>query len=117
MATKISKKYWDSLNEKQKEFLSIYAHSRGVQYCKRILTLAKVFKNWDNLVCADAYLEGIYKIYARNSWIIFNENKMIGLISKTEGYGITERVCKKEPSDFVEIWNNWNTKKPKFNII
>ena len=57
------------------------------------------------------------KIMFTNIWIIFKDNKKIGMIQKTNSIGISERIYRYENERFVEFWNNWKTNNPKQSRI
>ena len=107
---KISATYWNNLSEKEKFFMQSNAINHGVSYCKRILTLVNVFPGWDDIVPADVY---IHDVSCKNSWLVFHDGKMIGMIFKSLlGFGVTEKIHVRAEQGFTEIWNNWKTKNP-----
>ena len=103
---RISASHWNGLQDWQREFLQMYASTHGVRYCKRILSMAGKFSGVSLIVNASAYCEKGAKM-AVNNWLIFAGNKLVGMVAKYDSIGISERIYKKEPDGFTEVWNNW----------
>lgn len=116
---KVSLAYWNSLSEKEKIFLQQYAHDYGVRYCKRIITLARNFR-YDEIANFSEYTknkDNVTKLASRYVWVIFRSGKMIGTISKCEGYGISEKITIKTDGKIHEVWNNFYNPNPKREVI
>ena len=103
---RISASYWNGLQDWQREFIQMYVGSHGVQYCKRILTMAGKFSGVSLIVNASAYCEKGAKM-AVNNWLIFAGDKLVGMVAKYDSIGISERIYKKDSNGFTEVWNNW----------
>ena len=121
---KISKRYWDSLTEKEQLFLRMYASQYGVSYCKRILTLAKNFGDYSGIILAREYYQmdnGINTIAFSSAFIVLKLGNPIGLIQKSyDNIGISERIRIYNGNGCPEIWNNYykiNPPKALFNNI
>lgn len=105
---KVSAAYWDSLNHAGKKALSDLAYKYGIQYSKRIITLAnKHFPTFTDIAPLAYYKPELPIIYTSGVFVAIRENEILGTISKTSGYGITERVSRHENGKYTEIWNNW----------
>lgn len=117
-AVKISASYWEKCNEVERKYLSNYAWRRGVQTCKRVISLARSFGKYDDIVCFSEYQQTVgRKILCQNCWIIFLDGVCLGYVTKTDNIGISERIHIKQGDSFVEVWNNWSKKNPPKNVL
>lgn len=113
---KISTRYWNSLSEKEQMFLKYNAATVGVQQCKRIITLANIaFPEWDDIVDFKHY-EGKNSIIPGRHWVVFNNGRILGLIHKVDGFGVTEWIQVKAVQGYKEVWTNYAQRNPPKNI-
>lgn len=114
---KISADYWESLNEPERLFIQSNVHSHGVQYCKRIITLARNFPKWDDIVNFSHYIKDKTASLYVNVWIVFNDGKIIGTIHKTDNIGVSERIEIKTPNGYIPVWHNLQSANPKKGLV
>lgn len=111
---KISSKYWNTLSEKEKMFFRYNAANAGVQQCKRIITLSNIaFPEWEDIVDFNRYDKG--SIIGCH-WLVLTDNKPIGIIHKTEGYGVTESIDVKTHIGYEQAWTNYLQKNPPKDV-
>ncbi len=105
---KVSAAYWDSLNAAGQKVLCDLAYKYGVQYTKRIITLAnKYFPAFTDIAPLAYYKPDLPLIFTNGVFIAIRDGEIMGTIHKISGIGITERVSRRENGKYVEIWNNW----------
>lgn len=118
---KISASYWNSLSMKEQIFLRKYACQDGVAYCKRILTLAKNFGDYSEIVKASEYYQmddGIASMAYNSAYVILKSNNPIGLIQKSyDNMGISERIKVFNRNGWTNVWHNFYQKNPNKNLI
>lgn len=106
---KVSASYWNSLNDAGQKALSDLAYKYGVRYSKRIITLAnKYFAEFTDIAPLSYYKPESHSMFTHGVFLAIKDHAILGIIQKTEGYGITERVKRRENGTYTEIWNNWN---------
>lgn len=106
---KVSAAYWDSLNAAGQKALCDLAYKYGVQYTKRIITLAnKYFPAFTDIAPLSYYKPELPPLFTSGVFIVAVDGEVLGTISKISGIGITERVRRRENGKYTEIWNNWN---------
>lgn len=117
-AVKISSSYWEKCNDVERKYLSHYAWKRGVQTCKRVISLARSFGKYDDIVCFSEYQRtDAQKLMCQNTWMVFHDGACLGYVTKTDNIGISERIHIKQCGKFVEVWNNWDKKNPPKNVL
>lgn len=105
---KVSAAYWNSLNAVSQKALSDLAYKYGVQYAKRIISLAnKHFPTFSDIAPLAHYKPEIPSYLTNGVFIVIDGNGLIlGIIQKGAGIGITERVKRRENGEYHEIWHN-----------
>lgn len=114
---RISATYWNSLNETERLFMQSNANSHGVQYCKRIISLAKNFPECDDIVNFSHYVKDQTAPLYVNVWIVFREGQIMGLIHKTDTIGVSERIEVNTPNGYTSVWHNLQSPNPKKGLI
>lgn len=108
---KVSAAYWNGLNTAAKNALSDLAYKYGVQYAKRVITLAsKHFPTFETLAPLSYYRPNLPEVLTYGVFIaIDGRGAILGTVQKSYGVGITERVKRHETNGkYTEIWNNCN---------
>lgn len=116
-AIKISESYWNKLSEKEKRFIQENVYSFNLQYCKRVISIAKMF-NYTEIVNLSKYQkDDLAKSLSGSVWLIFRDGQMIGKITKSYGFGITERIFLNLGNSMIEVWNNFTETNPKKEVV
>lgn len=105
---KVSAAYWNGLNAAAQKALSDLGYKYGLQYAKRIISLAsKHFPAFADLAPL-AYYKPELPAYLTGGVFIAIDGKgaILGTIQKGAGLGITERVKCHERGEYREIWHN-----------
>lgn len=107
---KISTKYWNSLSEKEQMFFKYNVGNAGIPKCKRIITLANiVFPEWDDIIDFHHYSN---LSFVACNWLVMANNNPVGIIHKSDGYGITESIEIKTNRGYLPAWDNSTSKNP-----
>ena len=105
---KVSAAYWNSLNTAAQKALSDLAYKYGLQYAKRVISLAsKYFPAFSDIAPLAYYKPEISAYLTNGVFIAIDCNgAILGTIQKGAGIGITERVKRHEGGEYREIWHN-----------
>lgn len=104
---KVSANYWNSLTTAAQTALSDLAYKYGLQYAKRIITIAnKHFPTFTDIAPLAYYSPEIPAYLTNGVFVAIDNGAMLGIIQKGAGIGITERVKKHDKGNFLEIWHN-----------
>lgn len=105
---KVSAAYWNSLNTAAQKALSDLAYKYGLQYTKRVITLAnKYFPSFADLAPLSYYKPELPDYLTMGVFIAIDaDGAILGAIQKGAGIGITERVKRHEGGEYREIWHN-----------
>lgn len=105
---KVSAAYWNGLNAAAQKALSDLGYKYGLQYAKRIISLAsKYFPAFADLAPLTYYKPELSAYLTGGVFIAIDEKgAILGTIQKGAGIGITERVKRHERGEYREIWHN-----------
>lgn len=104
---KVNATYWNSLTEAAQKALSDLAYKYGLQYAKRVITLAsKHFPTFSDIAPLAYYRPEIPAYLTNGVFIAIDNGAILGTIQKGAGIGITERVKKHNNGNYIEIWHN-----------
>ena len=105
---KVSAAYWNRLNTAAQKALSDLAYKYGLQYAKRVISLASKYFPAFSDIAPLAYYRPEIPTYLTNGVFIAIDDKgtILGSIQKGAGIGITERVKRHEGGEYREIWHN-----------
>lgn len=105
---KVSAAYWNDLNAAAQKALGELAHKCGLQYAKRVITLANKYFPAFADIAPLAYYKPETPAYLTNGVFIAIDGKgaILGTIQKGVGIGITERVKRYDGGNYREIWHN-----------
>ena len=105
---KVSAAYWNGLNAAAQKALGDLAYKYGLQYAKRVITLASKYFPAFADIAPLAYYKPEIPTYLTNGVFIAIDSKgaILGTIQKGAGIGITERVKRHEGGEYREIWHN-----------
>lgn len=110
---KVSAKYWNGLNTASQAALSDLAYKYGLQYAKRVVTLAnKHFPTFAAIAPLSHYRPELDPIFTNGVFMCIDANNtVLGTIYKGSGIGITERVKHREIAangeiGYTEVWHN-----------
>lgn len=105
---KVSAAYWNGLNAAAQKALSDLGYKYGLQYAKRIISLAsKHFPAFADIAPLAYYKPEIPAYLTAGVFIaIDDKGAILGTIQKGAGIGITERVKLHQGGEYREIWHN-----------
>ena len=103
---KVSAAYWNSLNAAAQKALSDLVYKYGLQYAKRVISLAsKYFPSFADLAPLAYYKPELPDYLTGGVFIAIDaDGTILGAIQK--GAGITERVKRHDGGEYREIWHN-----------